>query len=71
MGMIVSARISDATTAVERVNESERKNCPTTPDSSPSGTKTTTVVRVELTTGVVNAESASLTAASEPSCMRR
>ena len=59
--MMVSARMSEATTAVESVSDSDRKNCPTTPDSRPRGAKTTTVVSVELTIGAVRAARASAT----------
>ena len=52
--MSVSASTSDASTAADSVSDSARKNCPTTPDSRPSGAKTTTVVSVELTTGAVS-----------------
>ena len=62
-GISVSASTSDASTAADSVSDSARKNCPTTPDSRPSGANTTTVVSVELTTGAVKSAIASATGA--------
>ena len=53
-GVSVRASTSEISTAADSVNESALKNCPTTPDSRPSGTKTTTVVSVEPVTGAIN-----------------
>ena len=49
--MIVSARTSETSTAIVSVIDSAAKNCPTTPFSSRSGRKTTTVVIVDVVTG--------------------
>ena len=53
-GISVSAWTSEISTAAESVIDSARKNWPTTPDSIPSGTNTTTVVNVDPTTGATS-----------------
>ena len=53
-------------TETESVIDRARKNWPTTPDSRPRGAKTTTVVRVEPTTGATSSATA-LSTASGPS----
>ena len=58
-GISVSACTSEISTADASVIDSARKNWPTTPDSMPSGTKTTTVVSVEPTTGAISSRIAS------------
>ena len=60
-GISVSACTSEISTAAASVIDSARKNWPTTPDSMPSGTKTTTVVSVEPTTGATSSRIASWT----------
>ena len=65
-GISVSASTSEISTAAESVSDSARKNCPTTPDSRPSGANTTTVVSVELTTGAISSAIASATARRRP-----
>ena len=50
----LTASASEISTATESDIESARKNWPGTPDSRPSGAKTTTVVSVELTSGPVD-----------------
>ena len=52
---------SDSSTATDRLSDSARKNCPGTPDSSPSGANTTTVVSVELTSGAISCCTALMT----------
>ena len=52
-GISVSAWTSEMSTAAASVIDSDLKNWPTTPDSMPSGTNTTTVVSVEPTTGAM------------------
>ncbi len=46
------------------MSDRARKNCPTTPERKPSGASTTTVVRVEPTTGANSSSVASSIAAS-------
>ncbi len=58
-GMIVSATTSDTSTAIVSVIDSAWKNCPSTPVSSPSGRKTTTVVIVDVVTGQISSCTAS------------
>ena len=50
-GISVIASTSESSTATASAMANERKNSPTTPVRSPSGAKTTTVVRVEPATG--------------------
>ncbi len=57
--MIVSATISDTRTAIVSVIDSAWKNWPSTPVSSPSGRKTTTVVIVDDVTGQISSWTAS------------
>ena len=45
---------SESSTATDRLSDSARKNWPGTPESSPSGANTTTVVSVELTSGAIS-----------------
>ena len=52
--MTVTESTSEISTATDSVSDSARKNWPTTPDSSPSGANTTTVVSVELTSGATS-----------------
>ena len=63
-GISVSDWTSEISTAAASVIDSARKNCPTTPDSMPSGTNTTTVVSVDPTTGATSSRIAAGTAAS-------
>ena len=56
------ASTSEIKTATERVSERARKNWPTTPERRPRGASTTTVVRVEPTTGATSSAVASQTA---------
>ena len=67
-GMIVSASTSETSTAIVSVIESAEKNWPTTPVSSPSGGKTTTVVSVEVVTGQISSCNASRIAARRSGC---
>ena len=61
-GIRVSASTSEISTATESVIDSALKNWPTTPDSSPSGANTTTVVSVEPTIGAISSPVACSTA---------
>ncbi len=71
--MRVSASPREISTETESVRDRARKNCPTTPDSSPRGASTTSVVRVEPTTGATSSSVACSTslAASPPDPSRR
>jgi hypothetical protein len=62
--MRVSESTSDTSTETERVSDRARKNWPTTPERKPSGASTTTVVRVEPTTGAISSRVASSIACS-------
>ncbi len=67
---MVIERASDSRTATDRLCERARKNWPGTPDRSPSGAKTTTVVSVELTSGPKSSETASVTLATPSPAFR-
>ena len=67
---MVMDRNNESNTATVRLIDNARKNCPATPDNSPSGANTTTVVNVELVNGAISCCTAS-TMLSGPSEARR